>query len=88
MKNDKNNTLKNAEVLEARYANCFQIGQNECEFLIDFGQSHTECRKEIFHTRVICNPFYANVLLKLLQTSIKKYEDTFGAIDKGFEGTK
>ena len=85
MRNDKENTLKNAEVLEARYANHFQIGQNEFEFLIDFGQLHCECEDENFYTRIICNPFYANVLLKLLQASIKRYEKSFGLIAEGTE---
>ncbi len=78
--NDKNNTLKNIEAIEGRYANCFQIGQNEFEFLIDFGQSYCECEEECFHTRIICNPFYVNVLLKLIQTSINQYEESFGPI--------
>ncbi len=85
MGNDKNHSLKDSEVIEGRYANCFQIGQNEFEFLIDFGQSYCECDGECFHTRIICNPFYANVLLKLLQTSLKRYEDDFGSIDGGNE---
>jgi hypothetical protein len=84
MENDKNNTFKDTEAIEARYANCFQIGQNEIEFLIDFGQSCNE-NQEIFHTRIICNPFYVNILLKLLQTSIKSYESAFGPIAEGTE---
>ncbi len=80
MADSKNNSLLKLEKIEARYANCFQIGQNEYEFLIDFGQSYAECRQEYFHTRIICNPFYANVLLKLLQKSIKRYKENFGPI--------
>ncbi len=82
MRNDKKNTLKDSEIIEGRYANCFQVGQNELEFLIDFGQSYSECEKENYHTRIICNPFYVKVLLKLLQTSVKRYENTFGSIEK------
>ncbi len=85
MGNDENNSLKDFRVKEGRYANCFQIGQNEFEFLIDFGQSYCERGEENIHTRIICNPFYANVLLKLLQTSIKRYEDDFGPIAEGIE---
>ncbi|GJQ60443.1 MAG: DUF3467 domain-containing protein [Candidatus Scalindua sp. AMX11] len=82
MGNDKGDTQRNTEAREGRYANCFQIGQNEFEFLIDFGQSYCECEEENFHTRIICNPFYVKVLLTLLQTSIKRYEEAFGAIDE------
>ncbi len=85
MGNDKSNTLKNVETIEARYANCFQIGQNEFEFLIDFGQSYCEDEKGNFHTRIILNPFYVNVLLQLLQKSLKQFEDTFGPITEGIE---
>lgn len=83
MGNGKNNSLKNAGAIEALYANCFQIGQNEFELLIDFGQSYCECEDENFNTRIICNPFYANVLLRLPQKSISQYEDTFGPIAEG-----
>ncbi len=80
MENNKNNILKKTEVLEGRYANCFQIGQNEFEFLIDFGQSHCENGVENYHTRIIFSPFYVTVLLKLLQKSVKQYEDSFGSL--------
>ncbi len=83
MGNDENDTLKNTKALEGRYANCFQIGQNEFEILIDFGQSYCECEEENFHTRIICNPYYIKVLLKLLQTSIKRYEGDFEPIEEG-----
>jgi hypothetical protein len=83
MENENNNTLKNTKVIEGRYANCFQIGQNELEFLIDFGQSYCQCGEEDIHTRIICNPFYVKVLLELLQKSIKQYEDDFGSINDG-----
>ncbi len=76
MRNDKKNTLKDSEILEGRYANCFQVGQNEFEFLIDFGQSYCESGEENFHTRIICNQFYVKVLLELLQKSIKRHEDS------------
>ncbi len=83
MTNSKNNSSQKSEKIEGRYANCFQIGQNEFEILIDFGQSYSENGEEHFHTRIICNPFYANVLLNLLQKSIKRHENTFGSMTEG-----
>lgn len=69
--------------LEGRYANSFQVGQNAFEFVIDFGQSYVEGKREIFHTRIVSSPYYANVLLKILQDSIKRYENAFGTIPEG-----
>ncbi len=86
MLNSKNNSSQKLEKIEGRYANCFQIGQNEFEILIDFGQSYIEDGEEGFHTRIVCNPFYANVLLELLQASIKRHDDAFGSITEETEG--
>ncbi len=80
--NSKENSSQKLEKFEGRYANCFQIGQNEFEILIDFGQSYTGDGEDDFHTRIVCNPFYANVLLELLQASIKRHENTFSHNDK------
>lgn len=71
--------------LEGRYANSFKVGQNAFEFVIDFGQSYVESEKEIFHTRIVSSPFYANILLKVLQESIERYEQAFGIIPEGKE---
>ncbi len=88
MAKPKNNSLLKSEKIEARYANCFQIGQNELEVLIDFGQSYSESGEENFHTRIVCNPFYANVLLELLKESIKRHEVDFGSMTEGMNGGK
>ncbi len=82
MANLKNKSSQKTENFEGRYTNCFQIGQNEFEVLIDCGQSHSENGKEYFHTRIVCNPFYANVLFELLQKSIKRHGNTFSHNDK------
>ncbi|MBM4054995.1 MAG: DUF3467 domain-containing protein [Planctomycetes bacterium] len=81
MKNNSNVEHKKNKPLEGQYANCFQIGQNEFEFVLDFGQSYDEDGKETFHTRIICNPYSANILLKLLQKSVKEHEEMFGDIE-------
>ncbi len=83
MNGDKNNGLQEGEELEGRYANTFKVGQNAFEFVIDFGQSYIEGKREIFHTRIVSSPYYANVLLKTLQESKERYEQIIGAISEG-----
>lgn len=68
--------------LEGRYANCFKIGYNAFEFLLDFGQAYNENQRAPFHTRIITSPIYAKTLLKLLQDSIAQYERNFGVISE------
>jgi hypothetical protein len=55
---------------EGKYANCFRIGYNALEFLIDFAQCGPESRIATLHTRIIVSPAYARVLLALLADSI------------------
>jgi hypothetical protein len=83
MNSNKTDECRENRPVEGQYANCFQIGQNEFEFVIDFGQSYAENGKEHFHTRVVCTPHAANVLLKLLQKSVKEYGETFGNTEEG-----
>ncbi len=82
---DRDNDLQESAELEGRYANSFKVGQNAFEFIIDFGQSHVEGKREIFHTRIVSSPFYANIQLKTLQESIRRYEKVFGTIPEGDE---
>ncbi|MDR4509453.1 MAG: DUF3467 domain-containing protein [Candidatus Brocadiaceae bacterium] len=79
---DKHEGFSNKEIVEGRYANIFKVGQNAFEFVIDFGQAYGECgcKKEHFHTRIICNPFYASRFLTLLRDSIDRYEEEYGKI--------
>ncbi|BBO16602.1 conserved hypothetical protein [Candidatus Brocadia pituitae] len=77
---DRNKSFQGGEELEGRYANAFKVGQNAFEFVIDFGQAYVEGKREIFHTRIVSSPFYANLLLKTLQESIERYEKVFGSI--------
>jgi len=65
---------------EGKYANYFQVGHNTLEFVIDFGQSFSDGREEIFHTRIVTSPSYAKELLKVLVDSIDRYESVFGPI--------
>lgn len=54
---------------EGRYANIFQVGHNEFEFLIEFGQ-----QDHGIHTRIYMSPQYARVLSELLVETLRQYE--------------
>jgi hypothetical protein len=66
--------------LVARYANFFQVGNNAAEFVLDFGQSYSEAEEGRLHTRIVTGPPYAKALLRLLQESIDRHEQTYGEI--------
>lgn len=59
---------------EGRYANCFRVGFNTFELLIDFAQCRPDSRLAVQHTRIIVSPAYGKVLLGLLADSIEHYE--------------
>ena len=63
-----------AQPLVGRYANCFQVGYNAFEFLLDFGQSY-EPERTIMHTRIILLPSYAKNLAELLCASLVNHEN-------------
>lgn len=67
---------------EGRYANCFKIGHNLIEFIIDFGQCFDASSPETFHTRIVISPVDAQGLSKLLEQAVTDYEDSFGAIQQ------
>ena len=69
---------KGSEKLEGRYANYFEIGHNEFEFIIDFGQSYQDEKDIRMHTRIITSPAYLRTLLDVLSKSTEEYERTFG----------
>jgi hypothetical protein len=72
--------------LLGKYANWFNIGHNNFEFVIDFGQFNAEGENSIVHTRIVAGPAYAKVLATLLNESIRRYEESFGEIpDAGLE---
>lgn len=77
---EEHKDLPQADYLEGRYANAFQVGHNAFEFLLDFGQAAPESEQPHFHTRVITSPVYAKALAATLQESIHQYEQAFGTI--------
>jgi hypothetical protein len=77
---DKRRASPDSLRLEGSYANCFQVGYNAFEFLLDSGQSYSEDDAALFHTRLIISPFGVKSLVKMLLESIAGYERTFGPI--------
>ena len=70
------------ENLQGRYANYFEVGHNEFEFVIDFGQFYHDDKDVRMHTRIITNPASMRNLLEVLSKSNEEYERTFGFINK------
>ncbi len=54
---------------EGKYANFFQVGYNEFEFLIEFGQ-----QDQGIHTRIYVSPQYAHLLSDLLVQTLQQHE--------------
>ncbi len=75
-------------LLEARYANHFQIGHNEFEFVFEFGQFHPRGGGEasdraVQIVRIVMAPSFAHALLSTLQRAVGEYEQQHGPIDQG-----
>jgi Protein of unknown function (DUF3467) len=64
---------------EGKYANCFRVGSNRFELIIDFAQCGPDNRIAIVHTRIIVSPVHGKVLLNLLQKSIDDVEMQWGS---------
>lgn len=69
-----------SESLEGRYANCFEVGHNAFEFVLDFGQKYDDADAGTTHTRIVTSPTYAKALLQTLAESLQRYESDFGPL--------
>ena len=77
-------------VVEARYANHFEVGQNEYEFVVDFGQFHAPELTEpapgaaqLRIVRIVMPPPFAKALLHTLERAIADHEREHGTIEHG-----
>ncbi len=68
--------------VEGRYANCFDIGHNAFEFVIDCGQCYSDTEISCCHTRIITNPVYAEALMEALSEALMKYREKYGEISE------
>jgi hypothetical protein len=78
-----------AALLEARYANHFQVGQNEYEFVLDFSQFHSELAEadpaapQVRIVRIVMAPPFAKALLQTLGRAVDEHERDHGSIAQG-----
>jgi hypothetical protein len=68
---------------EAKYANYFEIGFNEFELVMDFGQLYSPGTSPALHTRIITSPTYAATLLDLLRNVLAEHRRKFGTNETG-----
>jgi hypothetical protein len=75
-------------LMEARYANHFQIGHNELEFIFDFGQLHGRegeppaASPAVHIARIVMAPPFAMALFATLKRAVAEYERLHGPIEK------
>ena len=75
-------------LFEARYANHFQVGHNEFEFIFEFAQFHGRDGTQPAESgpvpivRIVMAPPFAQALLTTLQRAIGDHEKLHGPIDK------
>lgn len=58
--------------IEARYANSFEVGFNDVEFIVTFGQQYGS-GDPLVHTRIVMNPSYVQEFLKLVSRTLAEY---------------
>jgi hypothetical protein len=63
---DRNRT----DTREGRYANHLEVGRNEEELVMDFGQVF-EGEPPLIHTRIITHPSFAREIVELLHDSVE-----------------
>ncbi len=74
---------------EARYANHFQVGHNEFEFIFDFGQFHARDSgaaaeaPPVRIVRIVMAPPFAHALLVTLHRAVAEHEELHGPIEQG-----
>jgi hypothetical protein len=71
--------LEQKKPLEGRYANCFHVGFNSLEVLIEFGQCHAGS-SNLLHTRIILQPLFCMELMGTLAKCMQEYEEKYGAM--------
>ena len=83
--NDDTPIWEDTHSVEAHYANCFKIGHNAFEFVIDCGQMTGEGTGVRLTARILTNPRSAKSLYQTVQQVLEEYERSFGIISCGRE---
>jgi Protein of unknown function (DUF3467) len=58
--------------IEARYANSFEVGFNDVEFIVTFGQQYGS-GDPLVHTRIVMSPSYVQDFLDLVAKTLAEY---------------
>jgi hypothetical protein len=69
-------SVRDVPPIEGRYANCFQVGFNDVEFIFEFGQESEQ--QASIHTRVIVSPVNVPPFLRLATQAWKEYQERRG----------
>jgi Protein of unknown function (DUF3467) len=65
----------------ASYANYFQVGENQFEFVLEFGTHYPDKLPDAeIHTCLITSPHYAKRFSELLSQAIRQHEQKNGKI--------
>ena len=63
-----------------RYANCFKVGYNAVEVVLEFGEQYTDGAASGVHTRIVTNPFCARALLATLDGALAAQAQQVAAV--------
>ena len=67
--------------IESKYANCFRVGANPHEFVIEFWRNCRKNDQAELCARIVTSPAYATALYDLLKESIAEYKQVHGSIE-------
>jgi hypothetical protein len=67
-------------LLQARYANYFEVGHSDSEVVLVFGQAYELEGDAAIHTRLVTSPAGAKELSRILEKSLVDYERAHGPI--------
>jgi hypothetical protein len=70
---------------ESRYANYFRVGNNNFEFVIDFGEFRSGDAEPVWHWRAVVPPVFAKQLLLVLSSRIHNFERDYEPIPTSWE---
>jgi hypothetical protein len=74
------------EMAEGAYVNFAMIAHSSHEFVMDFIRILPGIPKAKVKSRVVMTPEHAQHLMRALQENLARFEESFGAIDRGTEG--
>lgn len=67
-------------IREGKYANYFEVGHNQFEFYVDFGQYDPQSERVQMTTRIVTSPACAKMMGKTLASSVESFEREHGPI--------